>query len=496
MSSVIAYFMKASMLFIIAVGTAGGEQPNAHGPYSVALKRQRIPLHTQGGVVQFKSAYHGRISIGSPEPQVVDVVFDTGSGHLVLPSTLCKSQTCLNHKRYRRKNSVFAVDIDGDGSTVYPGQARDQITVSYGTGEITGIFVRDHICLGHRDPQTMQAASESIKVASLLQTKEQIIKASANQSLVEDDDVPPGNAASHGCLTVQFVAATAMSDDPFDTFAFDGVLGLGLPGLSQTPSFNFFDVAAGSGAWAADPEFQHSFSVFLGGETEESSISFGGYRPDHLEPGSETHWHFVEEPDQGYWQIAIQAIYANGELLDYCADGTCRGIVDTGTSLLAVPSNLGPTLVDHLRFESKKKHRCYAQGPSLEFVLTNNKTLRMDPSDLHRPEFIAEDGSSFNETNAEELESCVPMVMHLDLPEPLPPKTLILGEPFLQKYYTAFKMDPEAPSVGFALAKHIGADRLEGGSADGAASSGASLIQRLHSMHAPTAREAASPRWW
>jgi hypothetical protein len=430
----------------------------------------------------------------------MDVVFDTGSGHLVLPSTLCKSPTCQNHQRYRRKNSVAAIDIDGDGSTVYPGQARDQITVSYGTGEITGIFVRDHVCLGHRDPQAMEAASESMKVASLLQTK--VSKANASKKLQEDDDdVPQANAESHGCLNGQLVAATSMTEEPFASFAFDGVLGLGLPGLSQTPHFNFFDVAAGSGAWkSTSPEFQRAFSVFLGGENEPSSITFGGYQNEHLEAGSETHWHYVEDAEQGYWQIAIKGIYANGELLDYCNDGTCRGIVDTGTSLLAVPSNLGPTLVDRLRFDAKKKQRCYADGPALEFVLSDNKTLRMEPSDIHRPEFISEDGSTVNETNAEEIEPCVPMVMHLDLPEPLPAKTLILGEPVLQKYYTAFNMDRNAPKVGFAVAKHVetvGQKLDASDSAHGASQAGASLIQRLHSLHHPTARaKAGSTRWW
>jgi hypothetical protein len=397
-----------------------------------------------------------------------------------------------------------ALDIDSDGSTVYPGRPRDQISVYYGTGEITGVFVRDHICLGHRDRDAMQAASASIQAASLLQTMETVIKANTSGQLIEDDDVPQGNTPEHGCLMVQLVAATAMSEDPFASFIFDGVLGLGLPGLSQTPFFNFFDVAAESGAWTSTTsEFQRSFSVFLGEENEKSFITFGGYRPENLHADAKTHWHHVEDHDQGYWQIAIRRIYANGKPLDYCDDGTCRGIVDTGTSLIAVPSNLGPILVDLLRVDVKKKYRCHVHSPSLDIELSNNEFLKLEPADIHRPENIEEDDDSMAANRSEELEPCVPMVMHMDLPEPLPAKTLILGEPVLVKYYTAFNMDREAPRVGFALAKHSSesgtsdnsessSHSVEGASSSGlTSSSGASLIQRLHSIHAPTVRERA-----
>merc|ERR1719223_408631 len=47
---------------------------------------------------------------------------------------------------------------------------------------------------------------------------------------------------------------------------------------------------------------------------------------------------------------------------------------------------------------------------------------------------------------------CMPMLMHIDLPEPLHPRTLILGEPVLQRYYTTF--DSGAKRVGFGLARH------------------------------------------
>merc|ERR1719254_114463 len=120
---------------------------------------------------------------------------------------------------------------------------------------------------------------------------------------------------------------------------------MGLIGLSQTPAFNFFDMAASSSAWSPMPGFDRTFSVFLGtSDLEESTITFGGYDPQHVSDGAEFAWAHVENADEGYWQIKVFGIWANGEALDYCDDGTCRGIVDTGTSLLGAPSDLAYTI--------------------------------------------------------------------------------------------------------------------------------------------------------
>lgn len=409
------------------------------GPYTVPLSRHRTPLDASGSVVMYRSAYYGRIAIGSPL-QEIDVVFDTGSGHLVVPSTYCKSATCIKHKRYKKRASSSAQDINGDGTIVQPGDARDQISVTFGTGEISGVFVHDIVCLGER------SATEAPVSNMLLQTKEVV---STVASLSEADDT---NDLGHGCLEVALVAATDMSDDPFDGFAFDGVLGLGLRALSETPAFNFFDVAAETSAWSSMPGFERTFSLFLGtSDSEESVITFGGYHPEHVQDNAPFSWSHVMNHEDGYWQIQIFGVISNGVKLDFCDDGTCRGVVDSGTSLLAVPTKLGPTLVNDLRFQNSPGYKCDGPGPKLELDL-GNLTLELGPADFARPEFVQED--------LRDNSSCIPMVMHLDLEEPLSKKTFILGEPVFHKYYVAFHMDREAPSVGFTLAKHSSRDPI------------------------------------
>lgn len=47
---------------------------------------------------------------------------------------------------------------------------------------------------------------------------------------------------------------------------------------------------------------------------------------------------------------------------------------------------------------------------------------------------------------------CKPMLMVMDLPEPIGPKLFILGEPVLKKFYTVY--DAEKKRIGFGRARH------------------------------------------
>jgi len=482
----------------------GAKQAVRKGPFSVPLKRQQVPLHSQGGVVQHKSAYYGEITVGAPQPQKFQVVFDTGSGHLVLPSTLCRSQTCLEHRRYKRKASLFSQDVDVDGTPVQPGQMRDQITVSFGTGEVTGVFVKDRVCL--HNPTSTEPSTELPTAepgASLLQvgkisTHPETTAVFEGGPLVEDPAAAAISAADalalvaaakgqipkagpaldsvraaakiayqrqegDGCVDLRLVATTEMSEDPFSSFEFDGVLGLGLAGLSQTSEFNFLQTAAGEDSWVPMPNAERTFAVFLAiSEEEQSEITFGGWQVSHMRDGEELAWNQVQDPDLGYWQLQVFAITANGVKTDFCDDGSCRAVVDTGTSLLGIPSSLGRDLARLLRHSANDEGHCDGPGPQLELDL-GNFTIVLDPADYARPELASEElqatvakantAAANGEASSNTTErACIPMLMHIDLPQPLGPKTMILGEPVLQRFYTAF--DAGAKRIGFATARH------------------------------------------
>eukprot|EP00448_Togula_jolla_P002069 CAMPEP_0170617954 /NCGR_PEP_ID=MMETSP0224-20130122/26699_1 /TAXON_ID=285029 /ORGANISM="Togula jolla, Strain CCCM 725" /LENGTH=404 /DNA_ID=CAMNT_0010943893 /DNA_START=400 /DNA_END=1614 /DNA_ORIENTATION=- len=394
---------------------------------------------------------------------------------------MCRSNTCRAHKRYRKKASQSAEDIDVDGSVVTPGNPRDQLTISFGTGEVTGVFVRDRLCIGEPSQEMSEEMSEEgrIRGNALLQVDKGHLS-QMKEAPVEDDSGREQEGG--GCSFARIVIATQMTDDPFGSFAFDGVFGLGLPRLSQSPEFNVFSTASSTMAWlSALPSSQRIFSLFLGvADDEESEITFGGFRQEHLKPDASFAWHEVLEPELGHWQVEVREIRANGQRLDFCDDGSCRAVIDTGTSLLGVPSSLGPLLTDLLQHEASPELACAGPGYLLEIDL-GNITVTLRPEDYARPEFTI-DGSyrggpdglapkaagevdltgrgedpsvAFASLPAGHQQMCVPMLLHIDMPEPLHSKTLILGEPVLQVYYTAFDMDPIAPRIGLAEARHL-----------------------------------------
>lgn len=433
---------------VVMILALGGLCAHAGDMLSVKLRRQQIPLHSSGGVIYHKSAYYGTVLVGSPRQQKFDVVFDTGSGHLVLPSTMCHSDTCKAHRRYKRRSSQSAKDIDYDGSIVAPAQPRDQITVAFGTGEITGIFVEDIVCVEHQLPQLPSTAEQG---DSLLQTRHSELKSktvvSEEQAATvvnSDGQAVPG--LKKGCVRLRTIAAIEMTEEPFSSFEFDGIMGLGLPGMSQTREFNFFATGTDHGAW--NTSISNLFGVFLAtSNAEESEITFGGLRTDHIADGvtKELSWVDVQAPELGYWQVKIFAIRVGNTTLDFCEEG-CRAVVDTGTSLLAVPTDAAPALREGLKHPSSPDGTCKSlTGPEVHFDL-GNFTITLGPRDYARSQMA--DEMEDNATSP----LCVPMLMMMDLPEPLGPKLFILGEPVLQRYYTGF--DAKANRVGFAMAKH------------------------------------------
>mmetsp|Transcript_100029 Transcript_100029/g.173603 ORF Transcript_100029/g.173603 Transcript_100029/m.173603 type:complete len:437 (+) Transcript_100029:90-1400(+) len=301
---------------------------NAMGTsHSLVLKRQLYKsgqsLRSSSSLatkVVHKTAYYGKLEVGSPR-QVFTVVFDTGSGNLMIPSTYCSSRACTMHKRFDRKQSSTAEDIEADGSLSRKGAMRDQITVTFGTGEISGVFLQDDVCIGNL------------------------------------------------CTNVHFVGATDETDDPFSSFNFDGVLGLALPQMAQGSDFSVMEHLVKSKALR-----QPLFSVFLSdSEVESSEITFGDVKDEHA--ASPMFWQDVSR-DTGYWQVQIKDIAIDNKPQSLCND--CQVAVDTGTSQLAGPTDVINELSRRLHVKSDCSN--YKELPVLGFVIGEN-ILNLKPQD-------------------------------------------------------------------------------------------------------------------
>jgi len=402
-------------------GGDAGESTGSRGPTLVPLTREYIPVRRNNQTVSFKTSYSGWISLGHPK-QDFRVVFDTGSGHIVVPSVDCENETCQVHKRYDLSKSKTAVAINVDGTPVPEDELCDQVTIGYGTGKVKGEFAREIVCLS------------------------------------EDNST---------CVEVSMVMAVEMTPQPFKSFQFDGIFGLALDGLAVSPEFSFFRTLANSNkGWAPQ------FGVFLTDSEDgrNSEIALGGYNDKRLlQPLS---WAPVAHSKLGYWQVQINAIRIGNTTLDACRDGSCRGVVDTGTSHLGVPGSMYRNLVSSLTADDVIEEDCsIVPGPSVELVL-DGLTLTLEPENYMRrlslPKGMSvgsEKGVTMDSDSASRGDtaysgaastaaigsgrSCSPRIMPVNLPAPLGPNLFILGEPVLHRYYTVY--DWKKKQIGFGL---------------------------------------------
>lgn len=360
------------------------------GSVSIPLMRQRkLGLtqvkskkrgHTHRRAGQ-QSEYYGQVSVGSP-PQDFTVVFDTGSGNLLLPSKDCTDEACTGHKRFDSSLSATSMQIAYADQPLTPVKAdgtRDIVTITFGTGEMSGVYVRDNVCVGGGDI----------------------------------------------CCKANFVAATEESDEPFSLVPFDGILGLSLPQMAEGDSFAVLDQFVASGT------LEHGlFGVFFGNDGEQSEITFGDYKKEQM--ATDIFWTPVTDP--GYWQVKVEDITLSEKKQGICkGDRKCQVAVDTGTSLLAGPSDVIDQLIEDLNVAQDCSNM--KTLPDLGFIIGDH-VLNLKPED-----YVAQSNDG----------ACSLGLMSLDIPPPKGP-LFIFGDPFLRKYYTVY--DRQNLRVGFALAKH------------------------------------------
>eukprot|EP00401_Gymnodinium_catenatum_P039998 CAMPEP_0117548332 /NCGR_PEP_ID=MMETSP0784-20121206/47596_1 /TAXON_ID=39447 /ORGANISM="" /LENGTH=429 /DNA_ID=CAMNT_0005345287 /DNA_START=80 /DNA_END=1369 /DNA_ORIENTATION=+ len=304
------------------------------GITSVALRRKRVVRRwahqhqhqhrdqRSNSRVKHKTAYFGLLEVGTPK-QAFSVVFDSGSGNLMVPGSSCKSEACLAHAQFKEEASTTVEQVSCDGSIAgaLSTDTDDEVSITFGTGEVWGRCLKDQICIG--------------------------------------------NVCSRG----SFVATTYESQNPFWFFAFDGVLGLALEQMSQGGDFNLMNRFSKGNSLR-----QPIFSVYLSDDDSEGSeITFGEVKQEHV--ASDLIWADVARTS-GYWEVQIDDITIDNEVQNLCAN--CHVAVDTGTSELAGPSKVIEDLANLLSVREDCSN--YRTLPRLGFVVAGH-ILNLEPHD-------------------------------------------------------------------------------------------------------------------
>ncbi|KAF2000542.1 aspartyl proteinase [Amniculicola lignicola CBS 123094] len=228
----------------------------------------------------------------------------------------------------------------------------------------------------------------------------------------------------------EFAEATSEPGLAFAFGRFDGIMGLGYDTISVNhivpPFYNMIEQGL-----LDEPKF----AFYLGdtnNEGAESEAIFGGINEDHY-TGK-----LIKLPlrRKAYWEVDLDAITFGDATAELDNTGV---ILDTGTSLIALPSALAELL--NKEIGAKKSYN-------------GQYTIECDKRDGLPDLSFALSGTNFTigayDYILEVQGSCISAFMGMDFPEPVGPLA-ILGDAFLRKWYSVY--DLGSNSVGLAKAK-------------------------------------------
>uniref|UniRef100_K3WP14 Peptidase A1 domain-containing protein n=1 Tax=Globisporangium ultimum (strain ATCC 200006 / CBS 805.95 / DAOM BR144) TaxID=431595 RepID=K3WP14_GLOUD len=344
--------------------------------------------------------FFGPVTIGTP-PQEILVCFDTGSSDLWVPGAKCKE--CAGTDRFQSsKSSTFT-------------QARDgRFAVQYGSGKVSGRFGHD----------TVRVAQYEIKNGIV--------------GVVTDEEESMAKMKADGLLGLAFDGLATFSDPPlFFTL------------LEQYPDL--------------DPVF--AFYLSPEPNSNGSQLHIGGYDESYM-TSIDAEWQLTEVlPQFGlwtFWRVSLHNVRMGDKGSNLCTD-ECVAFVDSGTSLIGIPSNL------YLDFLYDVANYAQDQGCYCGFVEYGFQCFLCSPQDFP-PMRIGVAGKHFYVLEGEDYTLCVGLTC-IVLVQPSGQDMWVLGDVFMKKFYSLY--DVRKKQIGFACIKGSPLCGLDDGREIGANNNGA-----------------------
>ncbi|KAL4483824.1 hypothetical protein ABPG72_006199 [Tetrahymena utriculariae] len=262
-------------------------------------------------------SYYGTIQVGSLD-QTFNVIFDTGSNQLWLPSKDCiqSSYNCQGLNGYYDCSASNGCSLTGK-----------DFTLLYGKGQVTGYI-----------------ATTSVGVCGLQKVQQ------------------------------SFLLVSQAKD--FENIKADGLLGLGMyDSINGNNNSSFVTNMKQSGIIA-----QEMFSFYLGFGKSDSQLNFGGFDPKKVVDTSQIYFHKVvlndEKNDSQRWSIQVKVV--SFQTFSYSLNINQNiAIVDSGTSLILLSSNMYALFVKYLilNYDVQKAKdgfyytSCSTSLPNINFIL-------------------------------------------------------------------------------------------------------------------------------
>jgi len=242
-----------------------------------------------------------------------------------------------------------------------------------------------------------------------------------------------------GGLTVRnqvFAEATSEPGLAFVASQFDGILGFAFITISVdhvTPVwYNIMQQKLVPKA---------VFSFYLQGGSEGANtgeLLLGGIDESHFTGAIK----YVPLISETFWEIEMESLSVGSHTDGLCSN--CKAVVDTGTSVIAGPSDVVSQINTWLGAINYEGEGVFPSCPDLSTL--PNVTFRIEGNSyVLQPQDYVLKVSVFGQTQ------CLTGFIGLDIPAPYGP-LWILGDTFIRTYYTVF--DFENQQVGFARAVH------------------------------------------
>ncbi|SCN62113.1 pepsinogen, putative [Plasmodium chabaudi chabaudi] len=325
------------------------------------------------------SQFVGKLLVGTP-PQEIHPIFDTGSTNLWVVTTECKEESCRKVHQYNpNKSKTFRRSF-----------VNQNLHIVFGSGSISGTLGKDNFILGNHTIRNQIFG---------------LVKSESSDNLNTSDNV-------------------------FEYINFEGIVGLGFPGMLTAGNIPFFD-----NLLKQHENITPQFSFYISPNDESSTFIVGGINKSYYE-GDIFMLPVIKEY---YWEVKLDAIYIGDEKI--CCDEESYAIFDSGTSYNTIPSIQTDNffkLIPSKPCNEENYNDILKDYPTIKYVF-GKLVIELLPSEY----MIVND------------DLCAPAYMQIDVPSENNNAYLLGTIAFMRHYFTIFVRGQEGrPSmVGVAKAK-------------------------------------------